>query len=84
MRNPQKCRLESKVWNTESPMVFAKQLAKVIGLLETLVFFDEIQECTRAITSLKYFCEKMRDLHVVCAGSLLGVALKLKRFRMKY
>ncbi len=57
-------------------MVFAKQLAKVIGLLETLVFFDEIQECTRAITSLKYFCEKMRDLHVVCAGSLLGVALK--------
>jgi predicted AAA+ superfamily ATPase len=43
---------------------------------ETLVFFDEIQECTRAITSLKYFCEKMRDLHIVCAGSLLGVALK--------
>ena len=28
---------------------------------ETLVFFDEIQECTRAITSLKYFCEKMRE-----------------------
>ena len=43
---------------------------------KTLVFFDEIQECTRAITSLKYFCEKMRDLHIVCAGSLLGVALK--------
>nr|WP_027872396.1 ATP-binding protein [[Eubacterium] cellulosolvens] len=46
---------------------------------ETLVFFDEIQECTRAITSLKYFCEKMRDLHIVCAGSLLGVALKKKQ-----
>ena len=43
---------------------------------KTLVFFDEIQECTRAITSLKYFCEKMRELHIVCAGSLLGVALK--------
>ena len=43
---------------------------------QTLVFFDEIQECTRAITSLKYFCENMRDLHIVCAGSLLGVALK--------
>ena len=43
---------------------------------KTLVFFDEIQECTRAITSLKYFCENMRDLHIVCAGSLLGVALK--------
>jgi len=45
---------------------------------KTLVFFDEIQECPRAITSLKYFCEKKRDLHIVCAGSLLGVALKQK------
>lgn len=46
---------------------------------KTLLFFDEIQECTRAITSLKYFCEQMRDLHIVCAGSLLGVALKKKQ-----
>ena len=46
---------------------------------KTLLFFDEIQECTRAITSLKYFCENMRDLHIVCAGSLLGVALKKKQ-----
>lgn len=43
---------------------------------ETLLFFDEIQECTRALTSLKYFCENMKDLHIVCAGSLLGVTLK--------
>lgn len=43
---------------------------------KTLVFFDEIQECPRAITSLKYFCEKMKELHLVCAGSLLGVAIK--------
>ena len=43
---------------------------------ETLVFFDEIQECPKAITSLKYFCEDMRKLHVIGAGSLLGVALK--------
>ena len=43
---------------------------------ETLLFFDEIQECPRAITALKYFCENMRDLHIICAGSLLGVALK--------
>ena len=42
----------------------------------SLVFFDEIQECPRAITALKYFCENMRDLHIICAGSLLGVALK--------
>lgn len=43
---------------------------------ETCVFFDEIQECPRAITSLKYFCENMRQLHLICAGSLLGVAIK--------
>ncbi len=45
---------------------------------ETLVFFDEIQECPRAITALKYFCESMKNLHLICAGSLLGVALKEK------
>ena len=43
-----------------------------------MFFFDEIQECPRAITSLKYFCESMQELHLVCAGSLLGVALKQK------
>lgn len=43
---------------------------------KTLVIFDEIQACPNAITSLKYFCENMRELHIVCAGSLLGVALK--------
>ena len=43
---------------------------------KTLVFFDEIGECPRAVTALKYFYENMQDLHLVCAGSLLGVALK--------
>ena len=38
---------------------------------ETLLFFDEIQACPRAITALRYFYEKMPDLHVVAAGSLL-------------
>ncbi len=42
----------------------------------TLVFFDEIQDCPRAIQSLKYFCENMSNLHIVAAGSLLGVALR--------
>lgn len=43
---------------------------------KTLVIFDEIQACPNAITSLKYFCENKRELHIVCAGSLLGVAIK--------
>ena len=41
-----------------------------------MVIFDEIQACPSAITSLKYFCENMRMLHIVCAGSLLGVSIK--------
>ena len=43
---------------------------------KTLVIFDEIQTCTRAITSLKYFCENCPQLHVIAAGSLLGVSIR--------
>lgn len=41
----------------------------------TLVVFDEIQFCNRALTALKYFCEDLPQHHIACAGSLLGVAL---------
>ncbi len=40
-----------------------------------LIFFDEIQACPRALTSLKYFAEQLPAAHVVAAGSLLGVEL---------
>lgn len=42
---------------------------------KTLLFFDEIQACPRAITALRYFYEEMPELHVVAAGSLLEFAL---------
>jgi uncharacterized protein len=42
---------------------------------ETLLFFDEIQECERALLSLRYFYEEMPDLHVIAAGSMLEFAL---------
>ena len=49
---------------------------KIIGRAEdTLIFFDEIQECKEAITSLKYFAEEKRDINLIAAGSLLGVSL---------
>ena len=51
---------------------------KKIIVDETLVIFDEIQACPRAIQSLKYFCENIPKLHIIAAGSLLGVALKEK------
>lgn len=42
---------------------------------ETLIIFDEIQECPNALNTLKYFCENAPEYHVACAGSLLGIAL---------
>lgn len=47
-----------------------------IDVGKTLVIFDEIQACPRAIMALKYFCEEKRELHIIAAGSLLGVALR--------
>jgi predicted AAA+ superfamily ATPase len=41
----------------------------------TLLFLDEVQTCTDAILSLRYFYEQMPDLHVIAAGSLLEFAL---------
>ena len=41
----------------------------------TLIIFDEIQECNKALNSLKYFCEDAPEYAVVAAGSLLGVSL---------
>lgn len=41
----------------------------------TLIIFDEIQACERAITSLKYFNEQANEYHIVAAGSLLGLAV---------
>ncbi len=40
---------------------------------QTLIIFDEVQECPRALTSLKYFCEKGQQYFVTAAGSLLGL-----------
>ena len=58
-----------------------KQLIKILSIHaeveiepnHTLLIFDEIQECPKALNSLKYFCEDANEYHVVAAGSLLGV-----------
>lgn len=47
---------------------------------ETLIIFDEIQDCERALTSLKYFCEEAPEYHIVAAGSLLGVAIHREKY----
>ncbi|MDO5112605.1 MAG: ATP-binding protein [Clostridia bacterium] len=47
---------------------------------KTLVIFDEIQSCERALTSLKYFAEQAPAYHIAAAGSLLGVAINRQQY----
>jgi len=47
---------------------------------ETLIILDEVQTCPRALTALKYFNENAPEYHIVCAGSLLGVAINRENF----
>lgn len=49
---------------------------------ETLLFLDEIQDCPEAIQALRYFKEKMPQLHVIGAGSLLELVLNQAAYRM--
>ncbi|MCD7814367.1 MAG: ATP-binding protein [Lachnospiraceae bacterium] len=50
-------------------------IGKKIDPQKTLLIFDEVQEVPKALTSLKYFYENAPEYQIVCAGSLLGIAL---------
>ena len=67
-----------------SPDYLIPVLSRIAGQTivreKTLIVFDEIQLCERALTSLKYFCENAPDFHVIVAGSLLGVAVNRAKF----
>ena len=47
---------------------------------QTLIFFDEIQNCNKALTSLKYFAEQAPEYDIISAGSLLGVSINRENF----
>ncbi len=53
---------------------------KKIDIENDLTIFDEIQECPKALTSLKYFCEDMPGMPLCCAGSLIGVKMSNESF----
>lgn len=71
---------KSEFAKTKNPVRLVSYLSMVKGINikpeSTLIIFDEIQECNDALNSLKYFNELMPNQALVCAGSLLGVALK--------
>ena len=60
------------------PQTILSYLELAVGRItpgKTLLFFDEIQACPRAIMALRYFYEQMPELHVVAAGSMLEFVL---------
>jgi hypothetical protein len=65
--------------NTKDPNRIIQNLSLVLGKPiipgQTLIIFDEIQECNQALNSLKYFNEESPEYSIACAGSLLGVAM---------
>jgi len=70
----------SNIFNKDlNPDRIIKELSVITGQTifkeDTLIFFDEIQACERALTSLKYFNENANGYHIIAAGSLLGVAV---------
>lgn len=65
--------------NTIVPFLESSLNTKIIPE-ETLIIFDEIQACERALTSLKYFAEEAPEYHLIAAGSLLGVAINRQKY----
>jgi len=67
-----------------SPMNILQYLESVSDIRiipgETLIILDEIQSCSRALLSLKSFCEDAPQYHIVAAGSLLGVAVNREKY----
>jgi len=63
-----------------NPQLLCEKLSSMYGIPivegKTLLFLDEIQSCIPAISSLRFFYEKMSGLHVIAAGSLLEFALE--------
>lgn len=71
--------LKSIFETNKNPQRIIELLSMIAGEkihpLDTLVIFDEVQECPEALNALKYFKEKADEYHVIAAGSLLGTLL---------
>jgi predicted AAA+ superfamily ATPase len=81
-RNPE----YKDIFNTYDPHEILEKISLYTGKKtepgETLLFLDEIQECPKAITSLRYFYEEMPAIHIIAAGSLLEFTLSSENFKM--
>ncbi len=75
-----------EIFDTYNPKEIIEKIAlftsKKVVSGKTLLFLDEIQDCPKAIMSLRYFYEELPELHVIGAGSLLEFSLKSEDFRV--
>ena len=81
-------RVEDDIRDYCDKHVSAKEIVEFIAAVKnkrinenTLLVFDEIQECPGIITALKYFCQDMREIPVIATGSM--VRIKLQRLSRK-
>ncbi len=81
-RNPE----YKDIFNTYDPVDILEKISLYKGERiepgKTLLFLDEIQECPKAIMSLRYFFEEMPSTHIIAAGSLLEFALRSENFKV--
>lgn len=75
-RDPKAVEVFEKRSTTADMMLALSAISQVdITPNDTLVVLDEIQSCPKALEALKFFCEDLPDIHIVAAGSLLGLSL---------
>ncbi len=77
------CKIEDEIREFCSKTANAEKIIEYISLLKgrkitenTLLIFDEVQECPNIISSLKYFCQDFREIPVIATGSMVRIKLQ--------
>lgn len=75
-RNQKAAEVFEKAGTTADILMALSAISQVdITPNDTLMVLDEIQDCPKALETLKFFCEDAPDIHIIVAGSLLGISL---------
>jgi len=75
-RNPKVAEVFEKGGSTADMLMALSAISQIdITPNDTLVVLDEIQDCPKALEALKFFCEDAPHVHIIVAGSLLGLSL---------
>lgn len=77
------CKIEDEIRDFCTKTANAKKIIEYISLLKgkqidenTLLIFDEVQECPNIVSSLKYFCQDFRQIPVIATGSMVRIKIQ--------